>query len=675
MQTTLILYLILALLFGLAIAYFQYYFKVKNKLKITGTLFVLKGLSIFLLILLLINPKIEETNITNIKPVLTFLVDNSNSVSFFKEDKNVEVFIKELEKNSQIQQKFDVQKFSFANDLQVLDSLSFTENQTNISNAILNVNELQNDKISPIVLITDGNQTIGQDYEFINVKQPIYPIVIGDTTKYVDVKISQLNVNKYSYIKNKFPVEVILNYEGNENVTTQFSIFNKGKTVFRKNVRFSASKKSLTVIANLTSIKEGLQYYTASISKIENEKNTKNNSKSFSVEVIDEQTKVLLLTSVLHPDLGAFKKAIESNKQRSVEIYHIDNFKNNIKDYQLVILFQLNNKFNKVIDQIKENNNNYLLVSGASSDWNFINQKELGVRKNSINETENYGAVFNDGFLNFLQEDIGFNNYPPLKDKFGEVSFTKEHQTLLYQNINGLETQQPLLATFDINNQKSGILLGEGIWRWRANSFLNTNSFEDFDKFIGNIVQFLASNKKRNRLEVDAESLYPANSTITISAFYTDKNYQFDPRASLEITVTNTTTKVVTKVPFSLVNNAFKTEIENLNSGDYTYKVTVLGQSISKNGRFKITDYNIEEQFTNANIQKLQKLADKTGGNLFYKNQAAKITKKLLANESFYTVQKATKKQVNLIDWQWILFLVIALLTAEWFLRKYFGKI
>lgn len=656
-------------------AYFQYYFKVKNILKISRILFVLKGLGLFLLILLLINPKIEKTNINNIKPVLSLLIDNSNSVSFFKEDKNVVRFIKELESNQQIQQKFNVQKFSFATDIELLDTLDFTEKQTNISNAIKGINELQKNKISPIVLITDGNQTVGRDYEFINTAQTIYPIVLGDTTTYKDVKIKQLNVNKYSYIKNKFPVEVILNYEGNENVTTQFSIFSKGKSVFKKNVRFSALKKSVTVVANLTSTEEGIHYYSASISKIEDEKNIKNNTKSFSVEVIDQQTKVLLLTSVLHPDLGAFKNAIESNKQRDVNIYHIDNFNGVLQDYQLIILFQLNNKFNKIINQIKAKNLNYLLVSGANTDWNFINRNDLGFRKNAINETENYGAVFNRSFLTFLQEDIGFNNYPPLKDKYGEVNFTKEHQTLLYQNINGLETQQPLLAVFDQNNQKGGVLFGEGIWRWRANSFLTSNSFKDFDKLISNIVQYLSSNKKRNRLEVEAASLYAANATIHFSAFYTDKNYQFDPRADLEITITNTATKTVTKVPFSLINNAFKADIENLSPGDYTYTVTALGQNISKSGSFKITDYNIEEQFTNANHLKLEKLANNSQGKLFYKNQIDKITEELLNHKAFFTVQKAEKKQVNLIDWQWILFFVIAIFTIEWFLRKYFGKI
>lgn len=675
MQSSLILHLFLALLLSVLAAYFQYFFKEKKHLKVTPILFVLKSLSLFLLILLLINPKINKTEISNNKPALAVLVDNSKSVTFFNENTRIKTFLESLESNNEIKNKFDIQKFVFGNDLQVLDTLSFSETQTNISKAIIEVDKLQESKISPFILISDGNQTIGADYEFINSKQPVYPIIIGDTAKYVDVKISQLNVNKYSYIKNKFPVEVILNYEGDENVNTQFTISSKGKTVFRKRIRFTETKKSQTITANLTSTKEGLQYYSASISKIKNEKNTKNNTKNFSVEVIDEQTKVLLLTSVLHPDLGAIKKSIESNKQRSVEIINVNNFNKQIIDYQLVILYQPNNKFKNFFSRIKENNSNYLLVSGANTDWNFINQKQLGFTKNAISQSENYGAVYNDNFLTFLQEDIGFNNFPPLKDKFGEVKISKEHQTLLYQKINGIETQQPQIISFDINNQRSGVLFGEGIWRWRANSFLNTNSFEDFDKFIGNFIQYLASNKKRNRLEVNAESIYPANSTINISAFYTDKNYQFDARANLEVSVTNLETKKKVKVPFSLVNSSFQTEIDALSSGDYQYKVSVLGQQIVKTGRFKITDFEIEEQFTNANVEKLQKIADRTGGKLFYLDQIDEITSELISNEAFYTVQESTVKQQNLIDWKWILFIIISLFTAEWFLRKYYGKI
>jgi hypothetical protein len=675
LQTTTILYIVFAFLLALLVAYFQYFYKEKYSSKVTNLLFALKTVSLFLLILLLINPIIEKKVIENEKPILSILLDNSKSIAFFNEQETVTELLSSLQNNKDLKDKFILNEFVFGKDLQVLDSLSFKENETNIAQAIVGVQTVHKDKIAPIILITDGNQTIGSGYEFLNSKHPIYPIVIGDTKKYTDVNIAQLNVNKYSYIQNKFPVEVILNYEGTESVNTQFSIFSEGKTVFRENVSFSSDKKSATIIANLTSTKEGLHYYKAIISELNNEKNTKNNTKSFSVEVINEQTKVLILSSVLHPDLGALKKAIESNKQRKASIFLIDDFKGQIDDYKLVILNQVNNKFSSIISELNESNRNYLLISGTSTDWNFINNLQLGIEKNIINDTENYAPIFNNSFLTFLQEDIGFNNFPPLKDQYGEISITKEHQTLLYQNINGVESNQPLLTTFDVYNQKSAVLFGEGIWKWRATSFLNSNSFEDFDKFIGSLVQYLASNKKRARLEVNINSIYPANSTINIAAFYTDKNYQFDARAALEIAITNKDTKEELKIPFSLINNSYQVEIENLTSGDYSYKVQVLGQDISTYGSFKITEYQIEEQFTNANVNKLQQLASKTGGKVYYKNQIVDLAQELLENESFYTVQKSSVKQQNLIDWKWILFFVIGLFTTEWFIRKYHGKI
>ena len=115
--------------------------------------------------------------------------------------------------------------------------------------------------------------------------------------------------------------------------------------------------------------------------------------------------------------------------------------------------------------------------------------------------------------------------------------------------------------------------------------------------------------------------------------------------------------------------------MKNLTSGNYSYKVSVNGQNINKYGKFKITNFQIEEQFTNANSKKLLKLANKTGGKLYYKDQIDQLKTSLLENKSFYTTQKSIIKEQNLIDWKWILFIVISLFTAEWFIRKYYGKI
>ncbi|WP_298946688.1 VWA domain-containing protein [uncultured Polaribacter sp.] len=675
MQSLTLLYIVIALLISLFVAYFQYFYKAKNTAKVTISLFFLKALSLFLLLLLLINPIIKTTTYQNTKPTLSVLVDHSKSIEFFNEAVSVKDIVNQLKTNNSLNDKFALENFGFGDNLQVTDSVFFNANETNIYKAINGLDNLNKRKNAPIILITDGNQTIGNDYEFISSNKKIYPIVVGDTTIYKDLKITQVNVNKYSYIKNKFPVEVILNYQGKESITTKFSIFNGAKIVFTKNITFSKEVNSKIITTNLTSTKEGLNYYTASLQKIENEKNTQNNTKNFSVEVIDEQTKILIVTAVLHPDIGAIKKAIESNKQRAVDVFLISEFKNQINDYQLVTVYNPNNKFNNLLNEIKQNNSNFILVTGTNTDWNFLNKQQLGFFKKHINQTENYGANYNSSFLTFLQKDIGFDQFAPLEDKFGEVIFSKDHQNLLTQKINGIQTEQPLLSVLNVNNQKISVVFGEGIWKWRASSFLNTNSFQEFDQFIGNLVQFTASNKKRSRLEVNTDNLYPANSNINISAFYTDKNYKFDARASIEITITNTATKEVKKLPLSLINNSYQVSVDNLISGDYIFSLEVLGQNIKKYGKFKISDYQIEEQFTSANKNKLQKLASKTGGKLYYKNQIESLIQHLIEDKTYFTTQKSIEKEQNLIDWKWILFLVVVLFTAEWFIRKYFGKI
>ena len=675
MQTTTFLYTLIALFLSIAIAYFQYFYKTKDKTKLPVLLFSIKVISLFLLLLLLINPKIKTSVLENIKPTLAIVIDNSKSISFLKEEKNILNFINKLSNNKDLAYKFNFENFTFAETLAVSDSMSFIGNATNIYTAINSVNNLNNDKNAPILLFTDGNQTVGNAYEFVNSKQQIYPIVFGDTTKYKDLQVTQVNVNKYSYINNKFPVEVLLNYDGQTNVKTKFSIFNAGKIVFSKNIQFSKDESSQIITTNLTTIKEGNNYYTASIQKIKEEKNTQNNSKNFSVEVINEQTKVLILSTILHPDIGAIKKAIESNKQRSVEVSIVSRFKGKLSDFQLIILYQPNELFNTVLTELQQKKSNLLIVTGTNSDWNFINKQSLGFTKNAIKEIENYNAIYNPSFLTFLQKDIGFNTFSPLKDAYGAVTFSKEHQDLLFQNINGLVTEQPLISVLETDSQKTAIIFGEGIWSWRATGFLNTNSFEEFDQFIGNLIQYVSSKKRRNRLSINSENLYPANSVVQISAFYTDKNYKFDARASLEIYITNKRTKEVTKLPFSLINNAYQTAIENLKSGEYSFKVVVLGQKITKYGSFKITEYTIEEQFTRPNVKKLKSLATNVGGKLFFKNDATPLIESLLEDKRYSTIQKSTTKEQNLIDWKWVLFFVISLFTVEWVLRKYFGKI
>ena len=658
-----------------SLGYYQYYYRVKKLTKVSFLLVIIRSLVFFLLMLVLLNPSITKESIINQKAKLSVLVDNSSSITFFKKDSLVHAILQNFKTHKKLNKRFDINYYSFGNLFQQSDSFSFDENQTDISMPLERISKIQKNASNAIVLLSDGNQTIGNDYQYTSIKDPVFPVVIGDTTKYQDVKIAQINVNRYSFINNQFPVESILQYEGTQTIKLRYSLENNGKIIFSERINFSEKNNSHILKTFIKASKEGTNFFTSKIEYLENEKNVVNNSKNFSVEVIDKQSEILIVSSFYHPDLGALKKAIESDKQRKVTIRIVDNKNIQLNNYQLVVLYQPNNKFNIIIDQLNSNKSSFMLITGSKTDWLFLNNKSLGINKKNINQLENYSARFYNGFLNFSQKNIGFENLPPMIDYYGETTVSIPHQTLLYQSINGFSSQNPLLATANHNNQKKVFLFGEGLWKWRSSSFLKNNSFQYFDEFIGNLVQYASNKKIRNRLDLDITSFYNANSSIQIGAFYVDENYQFDDRATILFTIKNKNSKKKQTFPFSLSGSSYQLELTSLEAGEYEYTIKVDGQNISKKGTFKVNEFLVEEQFTNANSYKLELLAQKTAGKLYFEDKYRLVIDDLTNDTRFSTIQKSKKTIDKLVNWQWLMLLIIGLLSLEWFIRKYIGKI
>ena len=670
-----VIWFFIAFVLSGSLGYYQYYYRVKKPTKVSFLLVIIRSLVFFLLMLVLLNPSITKESIINQKAKLSVLVDNSSSITFFKKDSLVHAILQNFKTHKKLNKRFDINYYSFGNLFQQSDSFSFDENQTDISMPLERISKIQKNASNAIVLLSDGNQTIGNDYQYTSIKDPVFPVVIGDTTKFQDVKIAQINVNRYSFINNQFPVESILQYEGTQTIKLRYSLENNGKIIFSERINFSEKNNSHILKTFIKASKEGTNFFTSKIEYLENEKNVVNNSKNFSVEVIDKQSEILIVSSFYHPDLGALKKAIESDKQRKVTIRIVDNKNIQLNNYQLVVLYQPNNKFNIIIDQLNSNKSSFMLITGSKTDWLFLNNKSLGINKKNINQLENYSARFYNGFLNFSQKNIGFENFPPIIDYYGETTISIPHQTLLYQSINGFSSQNPLLATANHNNQKKVFLFGEGIWKWRSSSFLKNDSFQYFDEFIGNLVQYASNKKIRNRLDLDITSFYNANSSIQIGAFYVDENYQFDDRATILFTIKNKNSKKKQTFPFSLSGSSYQLELTSLEAGEYEYTIEVDGQNISKKGTFKVNEFLVEEQFTNANSSKLELLAQKTAGKLYSEDKHRLVIDDLVTDNRFSTIQKSKKSIDKLVNWQWIMLLIIGLLSLEWFIRKYIGKI
>jgi len=670
-----LLYILLAVFSALFLAVFQYIFKSKKKSQLNYWLSFLRFLIFFFIFLLFINPSVKKETTETIKPNLLVAVDNSTSIKYKQQDKTVSEFVQKIKADSELNSKFKIEYYSFGLSLKTLDSLNFDKNQTDLSKPFTEFSKIYKNYENPVILISDGNQTVGSNVEFSNYTSPVYSFVVGDTTVIEDIYINQLNVNKFTLINNQFPVEVFVNYTGKKALLKKLIVSHRGKRVFTKELSFNKAESTKVVPFYLSAEEEGKQYYSVKIETLEKEQNTINNTKSFSVNVIEEKSKILILSSINHPDLGMFKKSIESNKQRSVTILNPDIEIDKISDYQMVILYQPNNKFNKVIKEINNKKINYFIVSGVNTDWDFLNSIQNNFNKKDASLTEYYHPVFNSNYASFLNKDVGFSSFSPLEDQFGDVTFSVPFNSLLFYQIGTIKTEKPLLATFEKDSQKVGVLFGENSWTWRMNSFLDHKSFEPFDGFMANLIQYFSSNIKNKRLNVTLNPLYFSSEIICVSANYLDENFNIDNRATIWFTVRNKNNSYLKKIPFSFSNNRFILELSNIPPDEYFYTVSVENQDESISGNFKVLPFEVEQQFTQSNDKGLKMLSSKTGGRIYYNEQEKQLIEALNSENRFKSIQKVKIVSIPLIDWQWILGVIVFLLSLEWFTRKYFGKI
>jgi len=673
MTTNTILLILLSLGIAFAVSFYQYLYKAKSRSKATLLLAFLRFLSVFALLLLLINPIISRKTIETIKTPLPIVIDNSASMADLKSDKEAFALFEKLKENSALNEKFEVQTYQFDADFLPSDSIDFKGKQSNIDAVAKNLKNIYKNQTFPTILISDGNQTSGEDYVFgFNPDNKVFPLVVGDTTTYLDLRVAQLNVNKYAFHKNKYPVEVFLNYAGTKSLNATFKITQGNTVLNEQTVAFSPSKKSATLNVLLPADKVGLQLLKATVSSKESEKNSYNNTKNFAVEVIDQKTAIALIADMSHPDLGAIKRSVETNAQRKVIIVKPNQI-NDLKDYNVLILYQPTVAFKSVFEKNANAKVNTWIITGNDTDFNFLNQNQSQFAFKMSSQKEDYLALFETQFNLFALDNIGFEQFPPLENPFGTITANGNLNVLLSSTIRNIPTNQPLLAFSETQGQRSAYLFGENIWKWRADYYLNKKDFVDFDVFLDKTIQFLASDNARKSLVVNHERFYNSGEAIEITAQYFNKNYELDEKARLTIAVTNTKTKQVKNFDLLRTSNAFQVNLDGLTAGNYKFTVKELNSNASYSGGFEVLDFDIEKQFVNPDWNKLNQLATQTQGKAYLADQTDALVKQLLEDDSYKAVQKTIVKKSPLIDWIWLLVLLAASLASEWFVRKYNG--
>ena len=675
MQTTTVLLIILAAVVAMLIVLFQYFYKSKTKGRQRLLLSFLRFIALFSVFLLLVNPKFTKKDFSLEKVNLLVLTDNSSSIGNIGAVGQVDSILQRLITSNELSDKFNLVQYHFGKTIGVSDSMSFSDKATNIVKALKALNTIYGNAGSVVVLLTDGNNTLGEDYEYYgeNQKFPIYPIVLGDTTSYDDLRISQVNTNKYVFLKNRFPVEIFVAYDGNQNIGTQLNVALDGTNVNSQKLELSKDINSKVVTINLSAPSVGLKTMRIYLQPLVNEKNTRNNLKTVAIEVIDEKTNVAIVSELLHPDIGALKKSIESNEQRSVTIIKPTADLKELSDIDLFILYQPTVSFGRIYDYMKKGSVNSFIISGPKTNWNFLNNAQSSFTKNSYDQSEEVTPLINNGFSKFDISNLAMDDYPPLETNLGEVIINKSHEILLGQRIKGADIGEPLLVLAEKGLQREAILFGENVWKWRVQNFREHQNFNDFDELVGKILLYLSSNESRSRLVLNYESFYEGNSEAKIAANYFDESFSFDKDAKILLQLMLKGERDMQEFPMLLKGSFYEADLSNMPPGEYAFTVKVVNENITKSGSFNILDFDVEQQFTSSNYKKLNRLAASTGADLYFPSQTNDLMNALIVEDKFKPIQKSHQNVVPLLDFKLLLAIIISALSLEWFIRKYNG--
>ncbi len=647
---------------------------------------ILRFLVVTLLAFFLLSPLLRNISTTIEKPILIFAQDNSESVVFGKDSsyykneyrKSVSDFILKLS------DKYDTNNYSFGDVVHGGLGFEFKDKQTDISSLFDELEtRFSNRNVGAVVIASDGLYNKGQNpvYASLKDKFPVYTIALGDTTIRKDLVLAKVLHNRLAYLGNKFPIEIQITAKELSGKTSTCTVSKVGEVLFTQQISITNNKFNLSIPVLLDAKAIGLQRYSIRLSSVEGEITIANNARDIFVDVLDGRQKILILADAPHPDVSAIKTSLELKEGYEVQSSLAADFNKPVAGYDLIILHQLpsaKNNIDNILAQIDKENIPVLFVLGSQTLVGAFNKAQpdlqLPAASGKLNDVAPVLAKDFSLFTTSNELRSYASRFSPLQSPFGNYKGSALKSVLFYQQIGLVESDIPLLFFSQEAVQKRGYLCGEGIWRWRLQDFADHGNHLLFDELILKTVQYLAVKEDKSLFKVISKNNYYENESISFDAELYNESYELinDPEVSLVIS--DEKDKKYSFV-FTKTNNSYHLDAGVFPVGNYKYEAkTKVGANLfSSKGEFSVAELQMEITNTVADHQLLYSLSKKNGGDMYYPVQLDKLAEVLLSSEDIKPISHSEKKLSDLINLKWIFFLLLILISLEWFIRKING--
>jgi len=677
------------LLLGILYAWLMYRQPVNLSNKVRYILALLRAVAVFFIAFLLVSPLIKSVTYQPQKPLVLIAQDNSSSITTFKPKSfDVNRFNNQLAALKRLLgSDYDVREFNFDHELHTGLSSAFNGRQTNIAAAVKQLNEqFVNQNIGALILPTDGlyNQGADPQYEARNLKTSIYPIALGDTVPRRDLLIGNVNYNKTAFLGNDFMLEVLAEAYQSPGENMRLTITESGRVLHTQNIAVNSQAFRKTVSVKLNADRKGVHQYNIKLAPVRNELSVQNNDETVYIEVLDARQKLLLVYNSPHPDVSVIKQLAEHNKNYELKTIQTNNINTaKLSDYGLIILYQLTAGDNLALRNFATQRKVPLwYIAGAQSNLEDFNGEQNTIRiiagRTDVQEEI---AVPVTGFSLFTLSDSTLsklNKLPPLQAPFGNYGSAAGASVLLKQKIGSVNTTYPLLAFQEADGRRTAALAGEGLWRWSLAEYEEYGSHAALEELFSQSIQYLTANANRQRFRVyPAKNVFDEGENVLLNAELYNDALQLINTPDVNITVKNATTNKNYSFLFSRAVQSYQLNAGTLPAGTYTYSATskLGGQAFNAKGQFTVKVLNLESRQSAANHQLLYNLARQSGGRVLQPSQLGQLANLIRKNENIKTVVYDDQQYTDLVDSKWLFVFILALLSAEWFLRKREGEV
>jgi hypothetical protein len=692
--------IIFCLLAGLAYAFLLYYREKRFSdipIGIRWGMAVLRFLSVACISFLLLNPLLKTIFRETEKPVIVIAQDNSESLVMGKDSSFYRTTYKKklAALADALSDKFELRYYTFGDKVREIPAVDesssgksdasgagirFDEKETDMSSFFDEMEtRYSNRNLGAVIFASDGlfNKGLNPVFSSSRLKAPVYTIALGDTNVKKDLLISKVINNRMAYLGNKFPVEVIVDARTCKGGTTTLTVTKGDVTVFSQNLQISSENFNTTVALQLEAKESGLQHYRIKLSPVKSEVTLVNNIQDVFIDVLDGREKVLILTDGPHPDVAALKLAIESNQNYEVEAFSLKDFDKKIAAYNLIIFNQIPSLKtpSKLVTDAINSDIPLLFIIGNQTNLREFNTLQTGLQINNAGQRFSEPQPLVDEHFPLFTLSEALRNYvpklPALQTPFGAFRLSSSATPLFEQEIGIVKTKDPLMFFNQLGNRKIAVIAGEGIWRWRLQDFADHGNHELFNELIDKTVQYLSVKVDKSRFRIVCRHNFSENQTVGMEGEVYNESYELVNEPEVNIDIENSQGR---KFPFTFnkTTNAYRLNAGLFPPGEYKYLAkTKMGEKLmSQSGAFIVSPILIEASNTMADHQILFKLARKHNGEMVYPSEMEQLADRIRKREDIKPVIYNPKKLVDLVEMKWIFFVLLFLLSLEWFMRK-----